>query len=202
MNRRTLITGATSASLLQPSIGWAARAIGRSVKAKGDSTLQRANKATSLVPDADLFEGDLVRTGAKSFAELMLKTATQINLGPNSEIGIDRFVADLGGVINIGGAIVFDRPENRDPIDLRVNSAFARMGVRGTRFFAGPSKGVYGIFVERGSLIVRTGTVLRKLGPGEGVDIAEEGKPAGKVAKWGAPRIEAAFATVGLKPSG
>lgn len=201
-NRRHVVAGLGLCAVVPAGRSVAAPSIGKSIKARGTATLLRAEAASRLSPGADLFEGDMVKTGASSFAELVLKTATQINLGPDSEIGIDRFVADLGGVINIGGAFVFDRPDNARPLDLRVNSAFARIGVRGTRFFVGPSKGVFGVFVERGSVFVRTGWVLRKLGAGDGVDIPEAGGRASKVAKWGPPRIKAAFESVGLKPSG
>lgn len=130
----------------------------------------------------------------------MLAPATRINLGPDSEIGIDSFTASLGGQISLGGAMVFDRPEDLPPIDLTVRSAFARIGVRGTPFFAGPSKGVFAVFVARGS--VRVGAPggfgsARILGPGEGVDIARPGRP-GPVVRWGQARVDAAFASVGL----
>ncbi len=199
MERRTFIAGAAAAGFLLPLPASAALSIGRSVKARGTATLLRAEAASRLAPGADLFEGDTVKTGAKSFAELVLKTATQINLGPDSEVGIDRFVANMGGVINVGGAIAFDRPENLSPLDLNVNTAFARIGVRGTRFFAGPSKGVYAVFVDRGSVNVRSGWSVRRLNAGDGVDIPEAGGRLGKVAQWGEPRIVAAFKSVGVR---
>ena len=97
--------------------------------------------------------------------------------------------------------MVFDRPENLRPLDLTVRSTFARIGVRGTRFFAGPSKGVFAVFVERGSVEVsgsaRGAGSTRILGPGEGVDITRAGR-AGPVVRWGQARIDAAFASVGL----
>lgn len=198
LNRRQLVAGLGLCAVLPAGKSVAALAIGKSIKARGTATLLRAEAASRLSPGVDLFEGDMVRTGPRSFAELVLKTATQINLGPDSEIGIDRFVANMGGVINVGGAFAFDRPENLSPLDLKVNTAFAKIGVRGTRFFAGPSKGVYAIFVDRGSVIVRSGWSVRRLGAGDGVDIPEAGGRLGKVAKWGEPRIKAAFKSVGL----
>jgi hypothetical protein len=165
----------------------------------GHGTLERAGAVNPLEADLALFEGDLVRTGPEAFAELLLTTATRINLGPQSEIGIDRFVADLGGDISIGGAMVFDRPDDLVPIDLTVRTAFAQIGVRGTRFFVGPSNGAYAVFTERGQVTVTVGDTTRTLGPGDGVNISPEGRPPGEVVKWGAARIVAAFASVGLE---
>ena len=171
----------------------AAGEIGHAVRTAGAPVLLRARDA--------VFDGDTVRTDPRSLAELMLAQATRISLGPSSELKIDSFTANLGGQISLGGAMVFDRPEDLPPIDLTVRSAFARIGVRGTRFFAGPSNGVFAVFVARGSVEVRMNNQVggfTVLGPGEGIDIARPGGRPGPVVRWGQARIAAAFASVGL----
>lgn len=176
--------------------------IGHAVRTAGAPSLQRARSLYPLRPRDPVFEGDTVRTDLRSLAELMLAQATRISLGPNSEFRIDSFTANLGGRISLGGAMVLDRPEDLPPIDLTVRSAFARIGVRGTRFFAGPSKGVFAVFVARGSVEVSTrtwlGETVRILKPGEGVDIPRAGGRPGPVVRWGQARVDAAFASVGL----
>lgn len=176
----------------------AAEPIGVSVKARGAARLQRAGQIRALQPGAPLFERDVVRTLEDGFAELLLKTATQINLGPQSELEIDQFVADIGGQITLGGAMAFDRPEELPPIELNVRTAFAQIGVRGTRFFAGPSAEYFAVFVERGEVTVHALGSTRRLGPGDGVEIRLKGAAPTEVVKWGAARIRAAFASVGL----
>lgn len=198
--RLVLATGAAAAVFGTPAR--AAGEIGHAVRTFGAPTLQRARSLYQLRPRDAVFEGDTIRTDPRSLAELMLAEATVISLGPNSELEIDSFTAALGGRISLGGAMVFDRPEDLPPIDLTVRSAFARIGVRGTRFFAGPSKGVFAVFVARGSVEVgipdRIGGTTRLLGPGDGVDIARAGGAPGPVVRWGQARIDAAFASVGL----
>lgn len=179
----------------------AAGRIGHAVRTAGAPSLQRAQSLYPLRARDEVFEGDTVRTDLRSLAELMLAEATRISLGPNSELVIDSFTANFGGQISLGGAMVFDRPEDLPPIDLTVRSAFARIGVRGSRFFAGPSKGVFAVFVARGSVEVRMNNQVggfTLLGPGEGVDIARAGGRPGPVVRWGQARIDAAFASVGL----
>ncbi len=180
----------------------AAGQIGHVVGTAGAPSLQRAQSLYPLRARDAVFDGDIIRTDQRSLAELMLAEMTRINLGPNSELAIDSFTASVGGQVSLGGAMVFDRPEDLPPIDLTVRSAYARIGVRGTRFFAGPSKGVFAVFVARGSVEVRTGGQFpgstRILGPGEGVDIARPGDRPSPVVRWGQARIDEAFASVGL----
>ncbi len=192
---------AAPALVLLPRPLWSdSSAIGTTVSLAGKASLARVSAVMDLHPADPLMEGDTVTVGASSTAVLELFTATLINLGPEARLVLDRFTADLGGVITIGGPVVFDRAEDLPKLDLTVQNAFAQIGVRGTRFFAGPSKGVYGVFVARGSVDVTAGGATRRLGPGDGVDIAAPGAAPSAVAHWKAPRIAAAFASVGLTP--
>lgn len=198
ISRRLLLS--LPALALLPRGAFAQAAIGTTRALTGQASLTRAGTSADLHQSDPLMEGDEIATMAASTAALELFTATQINLGPETRFTLDRFTADLGGVVSIGGAMVFDRPEDLPKLDLTVQSAFARIGVRGTRFFCGPSKGVYGIFVARGAIEVVAGGETRRLGPGDGIDIARPGVAPSAVAQWKAPRIAAAFASVGLTP--
>jgi len=198
ISRRLLLS--LPALALLPRGAFAQAAIGTTRALTGQASLTRAGTSADLHQSDPLMEGDEIATMAASTAALELFTATQINLGPETRFTLDRFTADLGGVVSIGGAMVFDRPEDLPKLDLTVQSAFARIGVRGTRFFCGPSKGVYGIFVARGAIEVVAGGETRRLGPGDGIDIVRPGAAPSAVAQWKAPRIAAAFASVGLTP--
>lgn len=198
ISRRLLLSFAALA--LAPHGALAQAAIGTTRALTGRASLTRAGLRTDLYARDPLMEGDEIATMAASTAALELFSATRIALGPETRFTLDRFTADLGGVVSIGGALVFDRPEDLPKLDLTVQGAFARIGVRGTRFFCGPSKGVYGIFVARGGIEVVAGGETRRLGPGDGIDIARPGAAPGAVAQWKAPRIAAAFALVGLTP--
>lgn len=141
----------------------------------------------------------MVESDAESFAKLELAGQTVVHMGSNAKLKIDKFVAEAGGILRLGdGAIVFDRAEDLPKLDVSVRTKFGRIAVRGTKFFCGPSKGVFGIFVERGAIEVKAAGVTRQLGAGQGVDIAAPGQPPSEVKNWGPPRIEAAFKSVGL----
>jgi hypothetical protein len=187
-------------ALLLATRGFAQAPVGVTLALTGQAILSRGNAEQALHPDDPLHEGDTVSTGAASLAALELFTATRINLGPEARFMLDRFAADLGGTITIGGAMVFDRPDTLAPLDLEVQSTFARIGVRGTRFYAGPSRGVFGIFVQRGRVEVMAAGQTRHIGAGEGVNIPAPGAAPSEVSIWGAERIVEAFTSVGLTP--
>jgi hypothetical protein len=193
---------AVLAALPTLALGLPARAdtsIGTTVRLLGSGRLTHGGRQTPLSTGALLAEGDTVRIGTNALAELLLNTETRINMGPETEITVARYLADVGGTITLGGAIVFDRPDDLPPVDLTFQTEFGEIGVRGTRFFFGPSKGTAAVFVDRGQVTVSNAGVTRRLRSGDGVDMAA-GQPPSEVAQWKAPRIEAAFALVGLTP--
>ena len=80
--------------------------------------------------------------------------------------------------------------------DLAVRSPFGLIAVRGTRFFAGPSNGVFSVFVERGAVqVVGVNTWVIVTG-GSGTDIAQPGGEPTHPHPWGAARIANAIASV------
>jgi ferric-dicitrate binding protein FerR (iron transport regulator) len=67
------------------------------------------------------------------------------------------------------------------------------LAVRGTQFFAGPSNGVFGIFVQRGTLEVSAAGATVTLSAGQGTDIRAPGAAPSQPVNWGKPRIDAAY---------
>lgn len=193
--RRALL--ALPALALLPRPLRAGGAVGMTVALQGSAMLTRAGTAAPLHHADPLMEGDGVATADKSFAELELFSATRIHLGPGAQFTIDSFAANLGGRLVVGGAMVFDRPDDLPKLDLEVQTAFGQIGVRGTRFFAGPEGKGFAVFVQRGAVDLRAGGVLRRLTAGEGADIPTPGAPPSAAKRWKAPRIAAAFALAG-----
>lgn len=179
--------------------------IGIAVALTGTGAVRRDGRDWALATGMAIADGDRVRTGAESFAELLLYSETRINLGPQADFAIDRFVADVGGTLTVGaGAMVFDRPDDLPPLDLTLQVGFAQIGVRGTRFFVGPSQGEVAVFVERGSVGVGNGADGRPvtLRAGEGIALPAPGGTPGPVTRWGQARIAAAFAAAGTQAAG
>lgn len=198
LNRRQF-SALLATGLLMPGLSLAAdepRPVGDVRKAFGD-VFARAAQQRSLQAGADVLLGDMVWTRAASRAELAMEGGSSIFLGPRAKLRIDRFVAASGGKLVLGdGALVFDRDDTLPKTDIQVRSVFGLIGVRGTRFFAGPNRGAFAIFCERGEVHVRAAGRTRVLMPGDGVDIKAPGAAPGKVKQWGKARIDEAFDSV------
>jgi ferric-dicitrate binding protein FerR (iron transport regulator) len=149
-----------------------------------------------LAPNGRIFIGDRIATGAGARASIKLGTSTDLRMGEQARVTIDRFIVDAGGTITLGeGAALIEKdPASRDSLSIR--SSYGLIAVRGTRVFAGPSNGVFGVFVARGRVTVRAAGREVTLAAGDGTDIAKPGDPPGPVRRWGDARIAAALAQV------
>jgi hypothetical protein len=68
--------------------------------------------------------------------------------------------------------------------------------VRGTKFFAGPSNGVFGVFVDHGTVVVSGGGSEVVLQAGEGTNLSSPGSSPTAPVMWGKARIQAALDSV------
>ncbi len=126
-----------------------------------------------------------------------LGTATQVKLGAETQLRIDRFVVNAGGILVLErGGMVYDHDQSGGPSDVALRTPFGLVAVRGTRFFAGPSNGVFGVFVERGEVTVVGASTSVVVTSGYGTDLAQPGAEPTPPHLWGAARIAAAMASV------
>lgn len=207
--RETLGLAGSAAGLLALSPVLPALAsdhIGEVIDAKGNVLKTQNDVETKIKAGTPLNNNDLMTTGEKSFASMKLGSDTKIIMGSNTEVLLDSFLAEQGGTLElVSGEMVFDRPEGMPKIDLTIRTTFGQIGVRGTKFFTGQSRGNMAVFVEHGLVEVKSGGTIRKVGAGEGVDIATDAKTRSlfgadisQTKKWGKGRIEEAYKSVGL----
>ena len=194
-SRRTLLFSAAALPLARETLASTPR-LGEVLETTGPGTLIRDGQSLALEPGLALHEGDTAATSETGLALLLLDERTRITLGVNSRIELAAFLSEIGGTIRVGGAMVFDRPDDLPPLDARFVTAFGEIGVRGTRFFVGPSRGDYAVFVQRGQVSVSNAGVTRLLAAGEGC--ALRAGPPSEVTHWGEARIIEAFASLGL----
>jgi ferric-dicitrate binding protein FerR (iron transport regulator) len=171
----------------------AASGVGTVVQINGPGQVGRPDRLAAMQAGMDIFAGDLAVTGNEGRAHLGLGTATQIHLGPQSQLQIDAFIADIGGEIFLDGALIFDRDDGAPKVDMNFQTDFGRIGVRGTRFFAGPSDNAFAVFVERGVVEISGGGVRRSLNAGQGAELRGKDAAPGPVGNWSEARIKAAF---------
>jgi hypothetical protein len=196
--RRLLLQGlAASATLgvLRPAFA-AQSIVGTVSEVVGEVIAELNAKRRKLKRRSSIFLSDTLRTAARSRLRALLARKTTLRLGAETTVRIDRFIVDSGGELVLeSGALLIDT-RGKLLKRLEVESPFALIAVRGTRLFAGPIDGIFGVFVARGAVDVTAGGSTVRLGAGEGTDIAQAGGPPGPVRKWGAPKIAKAMALV------
>lgn len=97
-------------------------------------TLGRTNK---LKVQDWVEDGAVVKTAEKSFAKLVFVDGSQINIGPNSEMKIEKFSGDDAGVIDlvkgkVRSQVTKDYLKDRSKMFIKTPNAV--MGIRGTDF--------------------------------------------------------------------
>jgi len=171
-------------------------AVGSVEEASGEAFADARKKRRPLERASPIFVNDQVGTGPNSRVELRLGETTKIRLGERARLNIDRFLLNMGGEITLdAGAMLFNKRDGR-PMPMEIRSAYGVIAVRGTRFFAGPSNKVFGVFVEEGTDTVTAGGRRVILRAGEGTDISSPGMRPTAPNRWGEPRIRAAYANV------
>jgi hypothetical protein len=158
-------------------------------------TAEGKDRQRPLAMQETVFVGDTVATGSASKLGMKLGQETALRLGELARIKIDRFLVNAGGSIQLNaGPLLLDKPKTTPPVNIR--SPFGLISVRGTRVFAGPSKGVFGVFVVHGMVTVTAGGKTVQLVDGFGTDIAKRGTAPTAPARWGEERIRLALASV------
>ncbi|WP_159715555.1 FecR domain-containing protein [Geminicoccus flavidas] len=197
--RRGLVAGMLAVAATGADPAWAqAAGIGHVQSLRGQAFAQSGQVRRPLAVQAPLYLGDLVLTGADARLRLRLGRRTTLALGANARLRIDRFAlaSEAGGFELQAGPLLLEHDENGPSIGSTVQSPYALIAVRGTRFFAGPSNDVFGVFVATGRVSVQAAGQSVLLDPGEGTNIPRLGAPPSPVAPWGAARIQAALASV------
>jgi hypothetical protein len=200
--RRRVVLGGLLAAVIggRRAAAVSGAVVGKAQKIRGNVRRRQGEADERLAAGGAVLDRDYVTTSTNSFADLAL-SETRILLGPQTELLIDSFIAGEGGTLELGlGRMVFDRPEGLPKVDVAVRTAFGMIGVRGTKFFCGPSRAAaFAVFVEHGAVSVAGGGRTRMLTAGEGVDFDRPGAAPGEVTRWGQARIREAYASVGLR---
>lgn len=196
--RHVLTAGAHLIAVgMLPGVAQALTPAGEVARVRGLAEAEANGLKRALAVKAPVYEGELVMTGDDARLALMLGPNSMLRLGAQTRVRIDRYLVDAGGEFDLqSGAIEFEREKGAPKSDLNFRSAYGLIAVRGTKFFAGPSKGVFGVFVDHGRVDVVAGGKVVSVGPGLGTDVAAPGDAATPAAKWKPARVKAALASV------
>ena len=175
----------------------AADLAGRVEEIKGEAFADASNRHRPLEKSSSLYVGDRVETGPSSRLTMLLGENTTIRLGERAHLVIDKFLSTAGGEISLqSGPLLFDRPSGTRPVRMKIKSPYGLIAVRGTKFFAGPSNGVFGVFVDHGTVLVSGGGAEVLLQTGEGTNLRSPGSKPTAAVVWGKGRIRSALDSV------
>ena len=195
--RRGILAGTIATPFLASRLATAVEPAGTVEALHGEATAQSGSDIRPLARDASLFVGELVVTGMESAIAMRLGAATEVRLGPEARLRIDRFLIKVGGVLELAkGAMLFDHDRGAGQTEMAVRSPFGLIAVRGTRFFAGSSNNVFGIFLYSGELLAVGRNTAVQLQPAFGTDIVAPGEEPTPPHRWAEARIRAAEASV------
>lgn len=182
--------------------------VGTVTGVQGAATVtQGAGVSRPLNIGDDIFNDDLLETGAGAKLLVTFSDATKLTLGPSAEVVVDEFVYNPNGGTNnavlrvtagamrlVAGAI----ETAGGPQAVTVTTPVATIGIRGTDFFVEQKAEHLSVALFSGYRIAVTNptgqTLLR---PGEGTDIWGTGAPT-QALTWGSERINRALSLVTL----
>ena len=177
----------------------AAERIGRVARVVGEASAELEGASRRLLPDSNVLVGDLLLTGKSSRLGVELGPRTNVSLGENCKLRIDKYLAGVEGDFTLeAGVMKFDAqvPAGQKRPDLKFKSIYGLLSVRGTTFYAGPNRGNFALLVMAGTVAISAGGVEVMVGAGEGIDIARPGERPPPVRRWGQPRIQEMLAAV------
>jgi hypothetical protein len=170
---------AVSSAMAATEIGVAA-----AVKSKAEAVI--GGQTTPLLTGGKLVEDETVRTGPNDTAQLLFIDQTSLNIGPKSEVKLDRFVYDPA---RAKGDVVIDASKgvfrfvsgSQDPHSYALKTPVATIGVRGTIVDFLVEDGKLTIILVEGwcEITLSDGTVVKLTDPGKAIVIAADGSVDG-----------------------
>lgn len=209
MSRFTRLLGAGLVCLLLPAASFAQDRpkIGAVDRLEPAAGAYYQGQDRLLDPASPVFLDDTLWTGPQSRLQVRLDDGTELTLGPAARLLVDRFAyggTDGGAALalrRLQGAILFvgGGVEQAPGHSVTIETGIATLGVRGTRFFAGPIDGAFGVLVLDGSVQVSTDAGSVTLGPGEGTMVTSRKAPPEAVKRWPEAKVRRALDMVGFR---
>ena len=199
------------AVLASPPAGSAAEEdrsqVGIVARVENEASIVVASASRQAVVGMPVHMKDELRTGANGRMQVTFLDDTELTLGENASVLIDRYVYDpdkgIGETMlqTTRGAFRFatGRIKELKEKTIVITTAFADIGVRGTEFWGGPIDGKYGVLLLEGEVTVsnQAGSVtLSKTG--EGTNIASPLDAPGTPTVWPEAKVSRAIETVTL----
>ena len=111
---------------------------------RGQATASLGGKVTDIKLGDWLSSGSIVKTADQSFVKLIFVDKSSMNVGPNSQMIIEKFAGNEPSVINVVKGIIrsqvskdYYKNKEKDASKMFIKTPNAVMGIRGTEFTIG-----------------------------------------------------------------
>ena len=130
------------AVVLSVQVSFAADRIGQVKVASGDVTVERNGQVVQVEAGTELFENDVIATGANSAVGMTFTDNSRMSLGPNSSLTLESYAYEQSGRQNgfdarlRSGSLTAASGEiaKSRPLAMRVLMPTTVLGVKGTEF--------------------------------------------------------------------
>jgi hypothetical protein len=190
---------------LAPAQGRAASddgVIGAIIEVEGTATLAMSGQGpVAASVDMPVRLKDVIETGAGSKVNVLFIDDTEVTLGENGRLAIDQYVYDpaepgahTGRFSIMRGTFMFVSGliNKTDRHDLKIDTPYGAIGMRGTTVLGGQDQDSYGIFVQDGAVEVENDAGRVQVGAGQGTSLVHRKMPPQAVKAW-APDKTARF---------
>ncbi len=196
--------------LFHISAAHAAEPLGSILEIEGAGTVSRAGAAAVPVKiDDPLYNGDTIEAvGANSRLLIMLIDGSEITISDDAAFRIDEFAyAPADPEINAGrftalkGSFLFVSglvSKIRDP-DVRIDTTYGAIGLRGTTVWGGPLDEEYGVLVQDGEVDFANTAGTVRVSKGQGTFVQDRTRPPKPPAMWREEKRDRALARMRMK---
>lgn len=206
-----------------------AETVGTVTRMQGMAEAVAGTAVRALAPQAGIAAGEVLRTGPEGRLEVRLLDDTLLTLGGAASLTVDEMVYDRAAATGKGAVRLLEGAflvatgamgkTGGEP--LKVQTPFASIGIRGTKFWGGPLAGLgagtktetnpmtyetttvsaepekgFGVLLLEGRITVFNGAGSTDLLPNEGTAIPAPDAPPGVPKVWSPERQQRAFATI------
>lgn len=179
--------------------------VGTVTQLQAEATLIRQGRTLPLQQGSAIQKNDEITSSDDARVEITFSDGTTLTMGENSRLVIDEFLFEpdnsLGTIILnvLEGPFRFITGSIGKMTDKRaeVRTTSATIGIRGTDFWGGPSRGKFGVLLFDGVIVVSNASGARIVDqPGAGVDTTGANVELGEAVIWGQSRVDDAVATI------
>jgi hypothetical protein len=179
--------------------------IGKIIEIEGKVWRAVGNEKAEFKVDDDVYSNDIIFTDPASRAEIMFIDDTQITLGENTTLKLDKYVFDpdnletaSGDFSVMKGSFLFVSgllTKNQKP-DVHVKTSYGTIGLRGTIVWGGKLDDDYGVLVQEGEVDVVNGGGTTTVPTGQGTFMKNFREKPRVPKAWAAEKTDRAVKTI------